>query len=126
MSRSLLGRVMAAVLLFYALAYGFFVAYAAARFDSERFLPSMRFEYAAKRGLALFCEYLIPAHVAGVAVAVSLAGSPKKTRAPGGAPRHFNALVGSTLLAFIALSVGYTVLLEGLAPGIRGRLSHMA
>jgi tetratricopeptide (TPR) repeat protein len=102
-----------------------FFSYALLAFSATQFLPSMRWEYALKRGFVLFMDYLIPVHAAAVAVGASLAGVTQARRAPGAAPEPFNKLVSSTLVTFLLLTAGYSVLYEGLYPGARRGLSDM-
>ena len=125
MNRSLLGRIASFLFAFYVLSLLAFFAYALLTFSATQFLPSMRWEYALKRGFVLFMDYLIPVHAAAVAVGASLAGVAQARRAPGTAPEPFNKLVSSTLVTFLVLTAGYTVLYEGLYPGARRGLSDM-
>ncbi len=125
MNRSLLGRIASFLFAFYALSLLAFFSYALLTFSATQFLPSMRWEFALKRGFVLFMDYLIPVHAAAVAVGASLAGVTQARRAPGAAPEPFNKLVSSTLVTFLVLTAGYTVLYEGLYPGARRGLSDM-
>ncbi|MGD0724920.1 MAG: hypothetical protein ABSB63_05095 [Spirochaetia bacterium] len=125
MNRSLLGRIASFLFAFYALSLLAFFSYALLTFSATQFLPSMRWEYALKRGFVLFMDYLIPVHAAAVAVGASLAGVTQARRAPGAAPEPFNKLVSSTLVTFLLLTAGYSVLYEGLYPGARRGLSDM-
>jgi len=125
MNRSLLGRIASFLFAFYSLSLLAFFAYALLTFSATQFLPSMRWEYALKRGFVLFMDYLIPVHAAAVAVGASLAGVARARRAPGAAAEPFNKLVSSTLVTFLVLTAGYTVLYEGLYPGARRGLSDM-
>lgn len=125
MNRSLLSRIASFLFAFYSLSLLAFVAYALLTFSATQFLPSMRWEYALKRGFVLFMDYLIPVHAAAVAVGASLAGVAQARRAPGAAAEPFNKLVSSTLVTFLVLTAGYTVLYEGLYPGARRGLSDM-
>jgi len=125
MNRSLLSRIASFLFAFYCLSLLAFVAYALLTFSATQFLPSMRWEYALKRGFVLFMDYLIPVHAAAVAVGASLAGVAQARRAPGSAAEPFNKLVSSTLVTFLVLTAGYTVLYEGLYPGARRGLSDM-
>ena len=125
MNRSLLSRIASFLFAFYVLSLLAFFAYALLTFSATQFLPSMRWEYALKRGFVLFMDYLIPVHAAAVAVGASLAGVAQARREPGVAPEPFNKLVSSTLVTFLVLTAGYTVLYEGLYPGARRGLSDM-
>ena len=125
MNRSLLGRIASFLFAFYVLSLLAFFAYALLTFSATQFLPSMRWEYALKRGFLLFMDYLIPVHAAAVAVGASMAGVAQTRRAPGAASEPFNKLVSSTLVTFLVLTAGYTVLYEGLYPGARRGLSDM-
>lgn len=125
MNRSLLSRIASFLFAFYALSLLAFFAYALLTFSATQFLPSMRWEYALKRGFVLFMDYLIPVHAAAVAVGASLAGVAQARRAPGAAAEPFNKLVSSTLVTFLVLTAGYTVLYEGLYPAARRGLSDM-
>lgn len=124
-NRSLLGRIASFIFAFYALSLLAFFSYALLTFSANQFLPSMRWEYALKRGFVLFMDYLIPVHAAAIAVGASLAGMTQARRAPGTPPEPFNKLVSSTLVTFLLMTAGYTVLYEGVYPGARRGLSDM-
>ena len=125
MNRPLLGRISSFLFAFAAIGYGLFFAWAAVRFPIDRLLPAFHWEFALKKGFLLFVEYLIPLCAAAIAVAVSLAGSSAMARAAGTPPQPFSRIAGSTIVTFILLAVAYAVLAEGVAPGVRRRLSDM-
>jgi hypothetical protein len=123
--RSIIGRVFGFILLFYAVAFGAFFTYAIVSVRPAEVLPSFQREYAARRALSLFIQYLIPVHVSAVAVAFSL-GSPLGARRAAGAPAlPFHRLVSPALVLFIVLGVGYTALYEGISPGLQGRMDDI-
>jgi hypothetical protein len=124
-NRSLLGRIAPFLFAFYAIGLLAFAAYALLTFSPSAFLPTLRWEYALKRGFVLFMDYLVPLHAAAIAVAASLAGFARTPRAPGAPARPFNKVVSSAVVTFLVLSAGYTVLFEGVYPGALRRLSDM-
>ncbi len=124
MNRSLLSKIMPFLFLFYVLAYAAFFIYSLFTFSAGDYLPSLRWEYAAKSAFVLFMDYLIPVHAAAVAVAASLSfdnGAPR----PGVPVRSFSKVASSTLVAFLVLTAAYTALAEGVAPAARKRLNDM-
>jgi hypothetical protein len=124
-NRSMLGRITSFIFAFYALSLLAFVAYALLTFSASAFLPSMQWEYALKKGFVLFMEYLVPVHAAAVAVGASLAGLGRTARAQGTPAQPFSRMVSSTLVTFLVLTAGYTVLFEGVYPAALRRLSDM-
>ena len=125
MNRSLLGRIAPFLFAFYAIGLLAFIAYAQFTFPPSMFLPTLRWEYALKRGFVLFMDYLVPLHAAAIAVAASLAGFARTPRTPGSPARPFNKVVSSAVATFLVLAAGYTVLFEGVYPGAQRRLSDM-
>ncbi|HTP58100.1 MAG TPA: LptF/LptG family permease [Spirochaetia bacterium] len=122
MSRSLLGRVMTFLFLFYVLSFGIFYLASALRFTSDIVLPSLRWSYALAGAFVLFIDYLLPVHAAAIAVAASLASGRESGRHPGEDTRPFNKLVGSSLVVFLLLTVAYTLVFEITYPAARRRL----
>ena len=125
MNRSLLGRIAPFLFAFYAIGLLAFAAYALLTFSPSAFLPTLRWEYALKRGFVLFMDYLVPLHAAAIAIAASMAGFARTPRAPGAPARPFNKVVSSAGATFLVLAAGYTVLFEGVYPGVMRRLSDM-
>ena len=125
MNRSILGRIASFIFAFYSLSLLAFVAYALLTFSAGAYLPSMQWEYALKHGFVLFMDYLIPVHAAAVAVGASLAGVGRTARVQGVPAQPFSKVVSSTLVTFLVLTAGYTVLFEGVYPSALRRLSDM-
>jgi hypothetical protein len=124
-NRPLLGRIAPFLFGFYATGLLAFVAYAGFTFPPSLFLPTLRWEYALKRGFVLFMDYIVPLHAAAIAVAASLTGFARTPRVIGAPARPFNKVVSSAVVTFLVLAAGYTVLFEGVYPGVRRRLSDM-
>ena len=122
MNRSLLSRIMPYLLGFYALALAAFFLYSLLTFSDHQYLASLRWEYAAKRAFILFMDYLIPVHVAAVAVAASLSWEAPQ---PGVPAQPFSRIVSSAVVAFLVLTAVYAALAEGVAPRTRARLDEM-
>lgn len=125
MNRPLLGRISGFLFAFAAIGFGLLFAYSAVSFPVGRFLPSFQWEYALKNGFLLFVEALLPLCAAAIAVAASLAGSSPARHAAGVPAQPFSRTAGSTIIAFILITVAYTVLFEASAPAARRRLSEM-
>ncbi|HTZ50161.1 MAG TPA: hypothetical protein VMF68_00795 [Spirochaetia bacterium] len=123
MNRSLLSRILPYLLGFYALALAAFFLYSLLTFPGGQYLASLRWEYAAKRAFILFMDYLIPVHVAAVAVAASLSWEAPR---PGEPPQPFSRIASSAVVAFLVLTVAYAALAEGVAPRTRARLDEMS
>ncbi len=125
MNRSILGKVFSSLFVFYLLGYGAFLIYCLATFSASQVLPIFQRQYAGTRAFVLFMEYLIPIHVSGIVVALSLGSRARANAASGDTARPFGKIASSTLVAFVVLTVVYTVFFEGLAPSARARLSGM-
>jgi hypothetical protein len=126
MNRSLLGRIVPFLFVFYAVAFAAFLAYSFFSFSATAFLPALRWEYALKNGFLLFMEYLVPVHAAAIAVAASLSGGAAVAAgATAARPKAFNRVVSSTIAIFIVLTVGYAMLFEVVYPQAHGRISDM-
>ena len=125
MNRSILGRITSFIFAFYSLSLLAFIAYALLTFSASVYLPSMQWEYALKKGFVFWMDYLIPVHAAAVAVGASLAGLGRTVRAQGAPAQPFSRLVSSTLVTFLVLTAGYTVLFEGVYPAALRRISDM-
>jgi tetratricopeptide (TPR) repeat protein len=125
MNRPLLGRVVPFLFAFYAVSFVAFAGYAYISFSASLFLPSLRWEYALKRGFIFFMDYLIPVHAAAIAVAASLAAGSQAPRAAGGPAQPFNRVISSTVALFLVLAAFYAVLFEGVYPIAHRRLSDM-
>ncbi len=122
MNRPLLGRISGYLFAFYVVSYLAFSGYALATFTASAFLPSLRWEYAARRGFVLFMDYLIPVQAAAIAIGVSL------TRPEGGRRGQslpFNRLVVSTLVILVLLAALYTALSAAVYTRMERRLGQM-
>ena len=122
MNRPLLGRISGYLFVFYVVSYLAFAGYALATFTATAFLPSLRWEYAARRGFVLFMDYLIPVQAAAIAIGVSL------TRAEGnrrGQSLPFNRLIVSTLVILVLLAALYTALSSAVYTRMERRLGQM-
>jgi hypothetical protein len=124
-NRSILGRITSFIFAFYSLSLLAFIAYALLTFSASVYLPSMQWEYALKKGFIFWMDYLIPVHAAAVAVGASLAGLGRTARAQGAPAQPFSRLISSTLVTFLVLTAGYTVLFEGVYPAALRRISDM-
>jgi hypothetical protein len=121
-NRSVLGRVFTVLFVFYTLAFGAFLVYSIVSFTPEKVLPAFQWEYSLRRAFLLFMDYLIPVHVSAVVIAFSLAGA-GRAQARSEPGRSFGRAASSTLVAFIALAIVYTVLFIGITPLSRQSLA---
>ncbi len=121
----MLGRVFSFLFVFYLLGYAAFLIYCLASFSASHVLPVFKRQYAGTQAFVLFVEYLIPIHVSGIVVALSLGSRAQANGTSGETARPFSKIASSTLAAFVFLTVVYTVFFEGLAPSARARLSDM-
>ncbi len=122
MSRPILGRISGYLFAFYVVAFLAFSAYALAGFTASTYLPSLRWEYAARRGFILFLDYLIPVHAAAIAIGASLS-RPEIARRGQAVP--FSRLIVSTLVTLVLLAAVYTALSAGVYPRMVRRLAQM-
>jgi tetratricopeptide (TPR) repeat protein len=125
MNRPLLGRIASSIFAFYAVSFLAFLAYAFLTYSPAAALHSQRWVFALHRAFVLFMDYLIPVHAAAIIVAVSLPRAPRAAGPAGAAARPFNTVISSTLVTFLILAAGYTVLVEGVAPAARRRISDL-
>jgi len=126
MNRPLLGRLASTLFLSYALSFAVFTAWVFFTFSANDWLPGFRGELTLKRGFMLFMDYLLPVHAAAVAVAASLAGARQPRGLRGEPAVPFVRIVSSTLVVFLFLTAGYTVLSEAVYPRAARRVSDMA
>ncbi len=125
MNRSVLGRVFSVLFAFYVLAFGAFLIYSVLTFSPATALPIFRWQHSLRKAFLFFVDYLIPIHVSGVVVGFSLAGGGAAARAAGEQGRSFSRMISSTLVAFIILTVVYTVLSIGVQPMTRRSISDL-
>lgn len=119
-----LGRVFAMLLLFYAAAFALFFGWTLFFAPKADLLASFTTGFAWGNALRLLLENAVAVQASAVVVAFSLRFGRKAAAGPGqGAP--FSKFVGSTVLAFILLAAVYTVLSEGVLPGVRSRIAEM-
>ncbi len=121
----LLGRLVSFLLAFYSLSFAGFAAWVFFTFSADAYLPGFRWELTLTRGFTLFMQYLLPVHAAAVAVAASLAGTAQPAVSRGETAPQFGRIVSSTLVVFLLLTAGYTLLSEGLLPHAARRQSDL-
>lgn len=125
MNRPMIGRIAGFLFVFYVVAFVAFCGYVFFTFSATTWLPGFRFTVTLMRGFTLFMDYLLPVHVAAVAVAASLAGTAQTVGARRETPPTFGRLVSSTLVLFLVLTAAYTFLAEGVYPGAVRRVADL-